>query len=135
MSLSFGDLPVAESCSILPPPPPSTSGYEGEPASTSQDDEDEAVVAEALDPAVDASAIEPLKDDDERSHNASASQLPSEEAAPLRALSTLVWPPEPEDGQGEGNPLDRDQPKPLRRDELLAIGVSAAGYFSMAAHG
>lgn len=43
----------------------------------------------------------------------------------LRALSSLLWPPEPEDGELEGNPLDRDQPKPLRRDELLAIGRSS----------
>jgi hypothetical protein len=40
---------------------------------------------------------------------------------PLRALSTLAWPPEA-DPKIYTDPLTRDDPKPLRRSELMAIG-------------
>jgi len=118
----------AESCSVLPPPPPPEEPAAPEEANLGsrtggdddEDDADEAVVAESLNSAIDvpeASAGEL----DARGKPPLAEQ---ESAAPLRALSSLLWPPEPEDAEGEGNPLDRDQPKPLRRDELLAIGPS-----------
>jgi hypothetical protein len=124
-----GLVPSAESCSVLPPTPPPEEPAAPKAADLGsrtgdddddEDDADEAVVAETLNSAIDvpeASAGEL----DARGKPPLAEQ---ESAAPLRALSSLLWPPEPEDAEGEGNPLDRDQPKPLRRDELLAIGPS-----------
>lgn len=46
---------------------------------------------------------------------------------PLRALSTLVWPVASEDSDlpmGAEDPLNRDEPKQLTRDHLMAIGAS-----------
>jgi hypothetical protein len=40
----------------------------------------------------------------------------------LRPLTSLSWPPEP-DSAVFSDPLKRDDPKPLRHDELLRIGM------------
>ena len=47
-------------------------------------------------------------------------------AKPFRSLDSLSYPPDPlEEGLNALNdPLNRDQPKPLLRTELLAIGAS-----------
>jgi hypothetical protein len=44
-----------------------------------------------------------------------------EEERPLKALTEISWPPEP-DASVFTDPLKRDDPKPLRREELMRIG-------------
>lgn len=46
-----------------------------------------------------------------------------EEKAPLRPLTDLKWPPEP-DPMVFSDPLRRDDPKPLRHAELERVGES-----------
>ncbi|KAK8858452.1 hypothetical protein IAR55_002679 [Kwoniella newhampshirensis] len=43
--------------------------------------------------------------------------------APLKPLTSLLWPPEP-DSSIFTDPLKREDPKPLRREELLQIATS-----------
>lgn len=43
------------------------------------------------------------------------------EDAPLKPLTDISWPPEP-DASVFTDPLKRDDPKPLRREELMRIG-------------
>lgn len=43
------------------------------------------------------------------------------EVAPLKPLTEISWPPEP-DASVFTDPLKRDDPKPLRREELMRIG-------------
>jgi len=45
----------------------------------------------------------------------------NEEAQPLKPLTDISWPPEP-DASIFTDPLKRDDPKPLRREELMRIG-------------
>ena len=44
-----------------------------------------------------------------------------EEERPLKPLTEISWPPEP-DASVFTDPLKRDDPKPLRREELMRIG-------------
>jgi hypothetical protein len=46
---------------------------------------------------------------------------PNEEETPLKPLTDISWPPEP-DSSVFTDPLKRDDPKPLRREELMRIG-------------
>lgn len=64
-------------------------------------------------PASDASSV---KEDPVQS-------IPSvnEPSVPLRALTTLSWPPEPDESIYT-DPLTKEDPKPLRHSELLRIG-------------
>lgn len=49
---------------------------------------------------------------------------PEEEAEkPLKPLTDISWPPEP-DSSVFTDPLKRDDPKPLRPEELMRIGES-----------
>lgn len=41
---------------------------------------------------------------------------------PLKALKDISWPPEP-DASIFMDPLKKDDPKPLRREELMRIGM------------
>jgi hypothetical protein len=41
---------------------------------------------------------------------------------PLKPLTDISWPPEPDAGIFT-DPLKRDDPKPLRREELMRIGM------------
>ncbi|KAI9638478.1 uncharacterized protein MKK02DRAFT_42872 [Dioszegia hungarica] len=50
-------------------------------------------------------------------------QAKEEPAPPLRALTTLSWPPEPDESIFT-DPLRKEDPKPLRRSELLRIAQS-----------
>jgi len=52
--------------------------------------------------------------------------LDEEEDVPLKSLDSLMWPPDPlEEGLNAlQDPLNRDEPKPLLRNELLAIATS-----------
>jgi hypothetical protein len=43
------------------------------------------------------------------------------EECPLKPLTDISWPPEP-DASVFTDPLKRDDPKPLRREELMRIG-------------
>lgn len=43
------------------------------------------------------------------------------EELPLKALTEISWPPEP-DSSIFSDPLKKDDPKPLRREELMRIG-------------
>jgi hypothetical protein len=45
----------------------------------------------------------------------------NEEERPLKPLTEISWPPEP-DASVFTDPLKRDDPKPLRREELMRIG-------------
>jgi len=54
--------------------------------------------------------------------NRQYSESTLEARKPLRKLEDLKWPPEPEPSLWN-DPLNRDTPKPLRREELLAIGM------------
>lgn len=45
--------------------------------------------------------------------------------ASLRPLVSLNWPPEPDPGLFT-DPLLKDDPKPLRHEELLRIGMSSS---------
>ena len=47
--------------------------------------------------------------------------IKDEEQRPLRPLTEISWPPEP-DASVFTDPLKRDDPKPLRREELMRIG-------------
>ncbi|CED83374.1 Zinc finger, HIT-type [Phaffia rhodozyma] len=51
---------------------------------------------------------------------------PPSEPIPLRPLSSLNWPVNSDgnEWEGSGNPLDRDLPKPLQREDLMAIATS-----------
>jgi hypothetical protein len=48
--------------------------------------------------------------------------------ARLKPLSALLWPPEP-DSSIFTDPLRRDDPKPLRHEELLRIGKDVCEWF------
>lgn len=47
--------------------------------------------------------------------------IKDEEERPLKPLTEISWPPEP-DASVFTDPLKRDDPKPLRREELMRIG-------------
>jgi hypothetical protein len=49
----------------------------------------------------------------------------NEEETPLKPLTDISWPPEP-DSSVFTDPLKRDDPKPLRREELMRIGKCLA---------
>jgi len=51
-----------------------------------------------------------------------ASEKLEAERVPLKPLTDLLWPPEP-DPSIFTDPLKRDDPKPLRHEELLRIGT------------
>lgn len=55
---------------------------------------------------------------------------------PLRPLDSLMWPPDPlEEGLNAlQDPLNRDEPKPLLRNELLAIATSVPLREMLATH-
>lgn len=53
----------------------------------------------------------------------SSSLIKEKEVTPLRALTTLSWPPEPDESIYT-DPLTKEDPKPLRHSELLRIGMS-----------
>lgn len=100
----------AESCSTLPPPPPL--------------EEDASIPASSAGPTP---IPEPESTQPEVS-TPSAGISPPSEAAPHRALSSLLWPTDSssEDADlpsGAGDPLNRYEPKPLSRPALLAIGL------------
>jgi hypothetical protein len=50
-----------------------------------------------------------------------ADVIKDEEERPLKPLTEISWPPEP-DASVFTDPLKRDDPKPLRREELMRIG-------------
>lgn len=90
---------------------PSAPADQGQP-STEQADEPEAGPSQPFtDPIDDLPPLYP-------SHKRRREPTPE----PLRALSTLSWPPEA-DPKVYTDPLTRDDPKPLRRSELMAIGA------------
>lgn len=59
-----------------------------------------------------------------------------EEEIPLKSLDSLMWPPDPlEEGLNAlQDPLNRDEPKPLLRNELLAIATSVPLRRMLATH-
>jgi hypothetical protein len=59
-----------------------------------------------------------------------------EEDVPLKSLDSLMWPPDPlEEGLNAlQDPLNRDEPKPLLRNELLAIATSVPLRRMLATH-
>lgn len=59
-----------------------------------------------------------------------------EPEAPLKSLDSLMWPPDPlEEGLNAlQDPLNRDEPKPLLRNELLAIATSVPLREMLATH-
>lgn len=61
---------------------------------------------------------------DENSTNGT-DKLKPEKLINLKPLTALLWPPEP-DASIFTDPLKRDDPKPLRHEELLRIGMSRA---------
>ncbi|KAK9895289.1 hypothetical protein P389DRAFT_90924 [Cystobasidium minutum MCA 4210] len=67
----------------------------------------------------------------------STAQAKQEEPeAPLKSLDSLMWPPDPlEEGLNAlQDPLNRDEPKPLFRNELLAIATSVPLREMLATH-
>ena len=64
----------------------------------------------------------PLLDSaDEPSTTTGTDAAKVEEQRPLKPLTEISWPPEP-DASVFTDPLKRDDPKPLRREELMRIG-------------
>lgn len=61
---------------------------------------------------------------------------PEEPEEPLKSLDSLMWPPDPlEEGLNAlQDPLNRDEPKPLLRNELLAIATSVPLREMLATH-
>jgi hypothetical protein len=74
------------------------------------------VASEAPAPLLDA-AEEPSA----RSQTDGKDTTKNEEERPLKPLTEISWPPEP-DASVFTDPLKRDDPKPLRREELMRIG-------------
>lgn len=65
---------------------------------------------------------QPLAEEAPAIHDA-AMELDEEVDRPLKPLTDIAWPPEP-DASIFGDPLKKDDPKPLRREELMRIGKS-----------
>jgi len=71
---------------------------------------------------VSSEATAPLLDSaDEPSTTTGTDAAKVEEQRPLKPLTEISWPPEP-DASVFTDPLKRDDPKPLRREELMRIG-------------
>nr|XP_031859612.1 uncharacterized protein CI109_004887 [Kwoniella shandongensis]KAA5526684.1 hypothetical protein CI109_004887 [Kwoniella shandongensis] len=67
----------------------------------------------------------PLPSDDAQDTTVTDPSGTEEPPKPLRPLTSLSWPPEPEESIFT-DPLKREDPKPLRREELLRITTSSS---------
>lgn len=80
-------------------------------------------------------AAAPVLGEDEPVPHASSITAPAdpgdkkESRQPLRPLTSVSWPPEPDESVFT-DPLRKEDPKPLRREELLRIGACCSAFVS-----